>query len=611
MTLSGSVRRLQAAEPVQPSASAAERDSLDIFRLARDPARLRSSDVMSSLWPDAEYIESPDGALLVARVKIDGRVVLVLGQEKPKGNAYEAALRLNFGMMRPEGYAFATEMLARAENGGWAVLTLIDTPGADPSEHAATHLQSWRISECITAFCALRAPSVSVVLGEGGSGGALAMQVTDACLMMENALYSVIAPESCGSILFRDNTKIRESLDLLRPTALQMKRLGIIDTIIPEPREGARATDAAVLATIGEAIAHSLREVARTPIADLPPRRYQRVRHLGGFSIPHSGVKVSHRASLDEDVSKLTNGKLIDMTKSAEQDETGGIAHGYLVERLRRENRTTERLILCAPDHGGCGAYIDIAEYLEGWKTCRRCGAGEKLSVDEWASCLLDGGEYQELYGRLTVDDLDDDFEVTPRYRDQLDKARRTSGHAEALVVAEGAVRGMPAVVAISNFAFMGGSMGSVVGEKIARAVEHAIERDVPLVSVCCSGGARMQEGTLSLVQMARTNMALTRLAENRGLFISILANPTTGGSLASYVTRGDVILSEPGALVSFAGPRVMELSGFRVPPHVTTAEFLQERGGIHEIRPRRELAGAVARYLGMFYRLRSPRSPS
>ena len=595
-------------QPVQTGMEDASerRDVLEIFELTRRADRIRSSDVIARVFPNASRLHSPDPALIVARGEFRGREILILGQEKPKGSSYEEAAKVNFGMMRPAGYRYVVQLLGEAERNGWPVVTLIDTPGADPSEHSATQLQSWRISESITSFCTVRTPTVSIILGEGGSGGALALQVTDRRFMMANALYSVIAPESCGSILFRDNTKIRESLDLLQPTAFQMKKYGIIDEVLPEPPEGAHCESDEVCRTIEAAVSRALDELSRKGIDTLVEERYERVRHIGDFACEHPPFRLLRKTALDRNLSKLKVGAPLSVDELSEYDPTDGIKYGYLMRRLAEEGRDGSQVIVCAKDKGGCGAYLSVEEYFDNFKSCPHCGVGEKLDVHEWAKCLLDSDTFYELDPKLTVEDLCDDVTLPEGYAATRQRAQGRSGYPEALVTGHGTICGMEVVVAISNFAFIGGSMGTVVGEKFARAVEYAVEHRLPLISLCCSGGARMQEGTLSLVQMAKTNMALTRLEKEKLLYISVIANPTTGGSLASYVTRGDIVISEPKALVAFAGPRVVALSGIHVPDHVTRAEFLQKQGGIHEICGRREMHRTLAKYVGLYYKYRA-----
>ena len=213
----------------------------------------------------------------------------------------------------------------------------------------------------------------------------------------------------------------------------------------------------------------------------------------------------------------------------------------------------------------------------------------------EYIDLLVDEGSWHELDARLrSTDPLH--FE---NYKQRLETAIQKAGPLEGVRTGYGRLDGMPLDVAVMDFNFMGGSMGSVVGEKIARLTRRSAERHVPLVIVSASGGARMQEGVLSLMQMAKSSVEIARLRSARVPFISVLTNPTTGGVSASYAMQGDVILAEPGAVVGFAGPRVIKQTiGQDLPPGFQTAEFLLEHGMIDAVVPRSELRDTTAQLL-------------
>ena len=217
------------------------------------------------------------------------------------------------------------------------------------------------------------------------------------------------------------------------------------------------------------------------------------------------------------------------------------------------------------------------------------------MSAQEYIDLLVDEGSWHELDARLrSTDPLK--FESYPQ---RLETAIQKAGPLEAIRTGYGRLDGMPLDVGVMDFNFMGGSMGSVVGEKIARLTRRSAERHVPLVVVSASGGARMQEGVLSLMQMAKSSVEIARLRAARVPFVSILTNPTTGGVSASYAMQGDVILAEPGAVVGFAGPRVIKQTiGQDLPPGFQTAEFLLEHGMIDAVVPRSELRDTTAQLL-------------
>ncbi len=236
-------------------------------------------------------------------------------------------------------------------------------------------------------------------------------------------------------------------------------------------------------------------------------------------------------------------------------------------------------------------------------EVCPKCGYHHRLDSRSRLESLLDREQEITLFGEglKPVDTLK--FRDSKRYRDRLSSALKTSGATEALIAGEGLMSGRPIVVCVFEFGFMGGSMGSVVGERFVRAVERAVETKTPLICFSASGGARMQEALISLMQMAKTSSALSELARCRVPFISVLTDPTMGGVSASLAMLGDVIIAEPGALIGFAGPRVIEQTVREtLPEGFQTAEFLLEHGAIDMIVDRRELKQTLIGLIDMLY---------
>jgi acetyl-CoA carboxylase, carboxyl transferase, beta subunit len=268
--------------------------------------------------------------------------------------------------------------------------------------------------------------------------------------------------------------------------------------------------------------------------------------------------------------------------------------------KKERKPRTSQRERLEIPADAwekcdGCG-HIDLREKFEkALNVCPECGRHRRISADEYIEILTDPGSWRELFGNLrSVDPLG--FE---HYADRLTAALKKGGQGDAIITGSARIDGMPFNLAVMNFAFMGGSMGSVVGEKIARLARRSHEKKVPLVIVSTSGGARMQEGVLSLMQMAKTSAAIAQLHRDAIPYISILTDPTTGGVSASFAMQGDVILAEPGAVVGFAGQRVIKQTiGQDLPEGFQTAEFLVEHGQIDDVVPRGSLRDTTARLL-------------
>jgi len=245
-----------------------------------------------------------------------------------------------------------------------------------------------------------------------------------------------------------------------------------------------------------------------------------------------------------------------------------------------------------------CGATIYRKDLKTNLNVCPDCGHHFRLSARERLQMLFDDGEYEERDTEVAPTDPLHFVDKAP-YVERLRKAQKQTGLFDALVTGEGNLAGRHVVICAMEFKFMGGSMGSVVGEKITRAIEYCLEKRLPLIIVSCSGGARMQEGALSLMQMAKISAALARLDDAKLPYISLLTNPTTGGVTASYAMLGDFNLAEPGALIGFAGPRVIEQTiRQKLPKGFQTSEFLLEHGMLDAVIDRRELRDTLINIL-------------
>ncbi len=248
-----------------------------------------------------------------------------------------------------------------------------------------------------------------------------------------------------------------------------------------------------------------------------------------------------------------------------------------------------------------CKEIVYRAEVERAGRVCPKCRYAFRVSARERIALITDAGSFEEQERGLTSGDPLG-FKDTKRYRDRVRAARDKTGNAEAVVTGLARIEGYPAVVCAFDFAFLGGSMGSAVGEKLTRAIELAIAKHVPVVIVSASGGARMQEGILSLMQMAKTSAALERLAAERLPYLSVITDPTTGGVIASFAMLGDVILAEPRALIGFAGPRVIaETIRQPLPEGFQRSEFLLAHGQLDMIVERRDLKDTLRRLLAFF----------
>lgn len=243
----------------------------------------------------------------------------------------------------------------------------------------------------------------------------------------------------------------------------------------------------------------------------------------------------------------------------------------------------------------GCGEILYSGRLEENLHVCPHCGFHFRITADSYEAILLDAGEFGEVFDQhiRSADPLE--FVDSRPYGERIRQAIARGGSDDAIRTGVGEIGGRRVNLGIMDFRFIGGSMGSVVGEKIRRLADRSLEHEHPLVIVSASGGARMQEGILSLMQMAKTAAALEQLSEARLPYVSVLTNPTTGGVTASFAMLGDVILAEPGALIGFAGPRVIkETIRQDLPEGFQRAEFLEEHGMVDAIVPRPELRDAL-----------------
>ena len=245
-----------------------------------------------------------------------------------------------------------------------------------------------------------------------------------------------------------------------------------------------------------------------------------------------------------------------------------------------------------------CAEILYNKDLVASLHVCKKCDHHFRINAADRLRMLFDDGEWQEYDGGLlSTDPLE--FTDTKPYKDRLKAGRKATGRRDALVSATGRIGGIETVVAAMEYGFIGGSMGVVVGEMSTRAIERAIERRLPVVSVSASGGARMMEGTRSLMQMAKISAALARLDRAGLLFISVLTDPTTGGVTASFAMLGDLNIAEPKALIGFAGPRVIEQTiRQKLPDGFQRSEFLLEKGMIDAVVDRRQMKDTIVRAL-------------
>ena len=263
-----------------------------------------------------------------------------------------------------------------------------------------------------------------------------------------------------------------------------------------------------------------------------------------------------------------------------------------LAMKAIRDNYVPEEKLMTCPR---CGKEHERKTVAQNLSVCPECGYHWPLGAYYRLSTILDPGSFRELNGKLpAADPLS-----FPGYREKQRAAQRKTGLTEAAVTASGTIGGRKCVVGVLDSRFMMGSMSAAVGEKITLAIEYAAKNKLPLILFCASGGARMQEGIFSLMQMAKTSAALARFSDKGLLYISVLTDPTTGGVTASFASLGDIILAEPGALIGFAGPRVIQQTiGETLPEGFQRAEYQEEHGFVDAVVPRAQLRDTLIRLL-------------
>ena len=248
-----------------------------------------------------------------------------------------------------------------------------------------------------------------------------------------------------------------------------------------------------------------------------------------------------------------------------------------------------------------CKTVAPSEDHLANLSVCAECGHHDRIGAVDYLGILFDDGKFKELDPNMTSGDPLS-FEDTKKYSDRIQSSQKKTNLKDAIQTGFGKLNGNPIVIAAMDFSFIGGSMGSVVGEKIARAIDHAIAKKTPFMMISKSGGARMMEAGFSLMQMAKTSAKLTLLAKAKQPYISLLTDPTTGGVTASYAMLGDINIAEPNALIGFAGPRIIkETIGKDLPKGFQRSEFLLEHGFLDFIVPRKELKDRLTLAIQLF----------
>ena len=591
--------------------------------ISRSEQRPKTLDYTREVFEDFEEIKgfeanSPDPAIVCGFAKLHGNEVMVIGHEK--GTFGEHFRR--GGSALPQGNYKAMRAMKLAEKFGIPVVTFIDTPGSWPLEE---FLPAQRIAKNLEMQYLLKVPHVSVVIGEGGSGGALAIDISDYRIMLDKAYYSVISVSGGAAIIARDKRHITEddmnrAAENLKITAKDAYRLGIVDKIIKEPKIGVRKTDKDFFPIVRDAIVEgfdtvkasvsyffvsdtkikNVWKVKNHQIRKLLRNRAKKYKKIGVY---HSSIsdQMKHlfgelyrlkpihylftpfRKTFDSYIKRraLERGKEDLILKPQEQPKV-----------LAYEDRWVE----CpnAPIHGCQDIWVPtLFEEYDG--TCPHCGYHFRLIIDNYIDILVDPGTFREFNeGIESVNPLG--FEG---FDEKLVKAKKASGKKCAMITGYAHIGGHPVVLILTDVRFRAGTLGSAEGEKFWRAIKRAIREKKPVVAVHQSGGARIEEGLLALMQMAKTSIAIAQFKQAGGYYISIQTDPTMAGVLASYASLGDIILAEPNAQIGFAGIHVIEQTvKHKKPKNYQHSEMVMGRGGIDMVVKRHDLKETVVRLL-------------
>jgi len=575
---------------------------IDLHEQSKSYNRIKSKHIIESLYTDfipwneisdfsnkftapsgriIEFINDPAVIIGTGRLNNNSKKVAIIAQQTPSDDSERT--KLNYGLVKADGYGLAYNMMLYAEKKGLMLHNYIDTIGGDPFEYSAEKLQSWLISYCQAKMITLNTKSISLIIGSGGSGGAIALQLAHRRFMLSKAEYSVITAEGCSAILFRRADNIEEALKVLQPSSEYMLKYGIIDKIIKEPSLEKSDYLSKTLKNIHKSLNQAADELDRSDIKHLQKQLRDKIYECG---------QLETRRKRYHAFAKRIKGWLPFSKTSNSKGSPMQIALYGAEPYVCNDEKDSEGKII----RYGCRNRSTKEEFQDNFYACPNCQKPSPLGSDDYLNLLLNSGSFHEIRPDISTDNIDGKFNFYD-YSESRSKMTKRTDSRDSLVIGYGMLTDMPLAIAVSDFRFMGGSMGSVFGEKMKLIVDYAITRRLPLISVSATGGARMHEGTVALYQMPKTIASVLKLKDAGLPYISILGHPTTGGALASYVVQGDFIIAEKNAKVAFAGDRVVKLTsgGRALDPNITKSEFYSKHGGIHLVIERAQLKSAIS----------------
>jgi len=593
-----------------------------IDSISRSEQRPKTLDYAREVFEGFEEIKgfeanSTDPAIVCGFAKLDNNDVMVIGHEKGGFNAHYR----RGGSALPQGNYKAIRAMKLAEKFNMPVITFVDTPGSWPLEE---FLPAQRIAKNLEMQYLLKVPHISVVIGEGGSGGALAIDVSDYRIMLDKSYYSVISVSGGAAIIARDKRHISENdmdraAENLKITAWDALRFGVVDKIVEEPKIGVRKCDKHFFPLVKSAIIEGLNTVKiRVSPFFMPGSKVAGIwklkkRHVRVLLLKrakkYKRIGVYHSSFADK--FKHLLGELyrikwihslftpfrksidtIRKIKMKDMEEVSLLQASEQPKVLSYEDRWVE-----CPNTGihGCQDMWVPTLFEEYDGTCPHCGYHFRLIIDNYINLLTDPGSFREFNeGLESLNPLR--FEG---FDEKIKSAKQASGKRCAMITGYAMINGIPVVMVLTDVRFRAGTLGSAEGEKFWRAVKRAMREKKPLITVHQSGGARIEEGLLALMQMVKTSIAVARFKEAGGYYISIETDPTMAGVLASYASLGDFIIAEPNAQIGFAGIHVIEQTvKQKKPRNYQHSEMVLGRGGVDLVVKRHDLKDTIAKLL-------------
>jgi acetyl-CoA carboxylase carboxyl transferase subunit beta len=560
---------------------------------------------------------STDPAIVCGFARLDRNEVMVIGHEN---GAFQEDFRRG-GSALPQGNAKAMQAMKTAERFGVPVISFIDTPGSWPLEE---HLPAQRIARNLEQQYLLKVPHVSVIIGEGGSGGALALDVSDYRIMLDKAYYSVISVSGGAAIIARDKRHITDA-DMERAarnlhiTAQDAYRLGVVHRVIQEPRIGVRKSDREFFPLLREAIVDALGtvknsvspfylpdpklanawQIRRMQVLLLLKRRYKLYKRIGSY---HTNLadRVKHLFGELYRI-KLIHPLFLPIRKSVETFRKMRLKEKevplLLQDQVQPKQLTYEdRWVECPnTEIHNCQDMWVPTLFEEYMGTCPNCGYHFRLTINHYVDLICDSGSFREFNeGIESINPLQ--FEG---FTEKLRQAKKVTERKCAMITGYALMEGVPVVAVFTDVRFRAGTLGSAEGEKFCRAVKRAMREKKPLVTVHQSGGARIEEGILALMQMVKTSIAVARFKQSGGFYISVQTDPTMAGVLASYASLGDFIIAEPNAQIGFAGIHVIEQTvKQKKPKNYQYSDMVMGRGGIDFVVNRNDIKATIVKLL-------------